>query len=662
MPINLPFRQIHLDFHTGPAISQIGSQFDADTFGDMLVEARVNSVTLFAKCHHGHLYYDTKNPARHPGLKPGFDLLGEELEACRKRGIRAPIYLSVQCDEYVANTYPGWRVVDPEGRLVGSPLGAGWHIVDMSSPYEDFLAEQISEVMKKYKPVDEIFLDMCWDQVSCSTYALEAMTKMGLDPTLDADRNTYARRITHRYMAKYNKLVADLSRGKIVPVWYNSRPKLCLPAEQKFLHHIEIEALPTGFWGYMYFPLNIRFARNFNLPYIGMTGRFHKSWADFGGLKPEAALFYECSQMLAHGAGCSVGDQMHPRGTLDRAAYQLIGKVYEHVEACEPWCIGAKSVTQIAVLRSLDGGYAVPPGDTDEGIVRALQQLGHQFDFLPFDDGVSFAGYDVVVITDKIRMNKLLADKLRKFVKQGGGVLIEAAGVVDADGKVAMPELGIKCDGPSPFTTTYLRFGREIGEPRGAEQTDHVMYDRGLRIRPAAGGKALARIVEPYFERAWNHFSSHFQTPADKLSPYAAAVRKGRFITLAIPMFRAYANHANISYRHLIGRCIDQLLPAPLTKVTGPAHVEVTLTQQSKPAKRTIAHVLSFVPHRRAVGMDIVEDAWPLTDLPLSVKLAKKPGKVTQQPEGIALACDYADGYASVLVSTKTGHAMVVFE
>lgn len=661
MAIKLPFRQIHLDFHTGPAISEIGSQFDPDVFGDMLVEARVNSVTLFAKCHHGHLYYDTKRAERHPGMKPGFDLLGEELEACRKRGIRAPIYLSVQCDEYVANTYPGWRVVDPEGRLAGSPLGAGWHIVDMSSPYEDFLAEQITEVMKKYSPVDAIFLDMCWDQVSCSTYALEGMTKLGLDPTNAVDRDKYALHITHRYMKRYNKLVADLSKGRVVPVWYNSRPKLRLPMEQKYLHHIEIEALPTGFWGYMYFPLNIRFARNFNLPYIGMTGRFHKSWADFGGLKPEAALFYECSQMLAHGAGCSVGDQMHPRGTLDRAAYQLIGKVYEHVEKCEPWCEGAKPVTQVAVLRSLDGAYAVPPGDTDEGIVRSLQQLGHQFDFLPADASVKFDGYDLVIITDKIRVDKVLADKLRKFVKQGGSLLIEAAAVVDEHGQPTMTDLGFKSAGLSPFTTTYLRFGKEIGEPNNAEQTDHVMYDRGLRLTPASGAQAIARIVEPYFERAWNHFSSHFQTPADKLSPYAAAIQKGRVITLAIPMFRAYANHANLSYRHLIARCIERLMPAPLTKVDGPKHVEVTLTRQTKP-NRTIAHVLSFVPHRRAVGMDIVEDAWPLTDLPLSVKLAKKPSRVTQQPEGIDVPFEYADGYAQVRVSTKTGHAMIVFE
>ena len=162
------------------------------------------------------------------------------------------------------------------------------------------------------------------------------MTNAGLDPTIAADRDKYAKSVVHGYMEKYNNLIASLNRGKLIPVWYNSRPKVCLPQEAKYLQHVEIEALPTGGWGYTFFPVNIRFARNFGLPVVGMTGRFHKSWADFGGMKPRAALMYECAQMLAHGAGCSVGDQMHPDGTIDKAVYQLIGSVYQYVEKCEP--------------------------------------------------------------------------------------------------------------------------------------------------------------------------------------------------------------------------------------------------------------------------------------------------------------------------------------
>ena len=53
-------RQIHLDFHTSPLIPDVGAEFDPDEFVSTLKEARVNSINIFAKCHHGMCYYLTK--------------------------------------------------------------------------------------------------------------------------------------------------------------------------------------------------------------------------------------------------------------------------------------------------------------------------------------------------------------------------------------------------------------------------------------------------------------------------------------------------------------------------------------------------------------------------------------------------------------------------
>ena len=54
-----------------------------------LDKARVNSVTLCARCHHGHLYYDSKVHPQliHPNL-PRPNLLLEQIEACQKNDIR----------------------------------------------------------------------------------------------------------------------------------------------------------------------------------------------------------------------------------------------------------------------------------------------------------------------------------------------------------------------------------------------------------------------------------------------------------------------------------------------------------------------------------------------------------------------------------------------
>lgn len=657
MSFQFPFRQIHLDFHTGPNIPDVGKDFDPDVFADQLVEARVNSVTLFAKCHHGHLYYDTKHPARHPGMKKDLNLLGEQVEALHKRGIRAPIYLSVQCDEFAAKTHPEWRVVLPENKLAGSPLDACWHIVDMSSPYQDYLAEQLAEVLKLFHPVDGIFLDMCWDQQSISTWALAGMIKANLNPEKEEDRVAYSHKVSLNYMARYKKIVDSASGKKEAPVAFNSRPLWNMAEEKKFLRHVEIEALPTGGWGYMYFPLNVRFARTFGLPTLGMTGRFHKSWADFGGLKPQAALMYECCQMLAHGARCSVGDQLHPRGTLDAGVYDLIGSVYSHVEACEPWCDGAKPVTDIAVLRAPEGGYHSKPGNANEGAVRALTQLGHQFDFIALNS--SFSAYKAIIVPEGVTVDPELAGRLKTFVGKGGSVLLSGQAGFDSDGKPVLGELqGVSNDGESSFTCTYMRFQDAFAKGIAAN-SDHVMYERGMRIKAKPGAQGFVKIIEPYFERSWEHFSSHFQTPGDKVSPYVAVVRKGRVITCSFPVFKTYGSHGNLASRHLIGKMLELLLPEPLVKISAPSFVETTVTRQSK---RTIVHLLGYAPVRRTPNLDIVEEASLVRDLPLALRLPTAPKNVMLQPAGQAIPFKYNKGYAELVLPELNGHEMIVFE
>ncbi len=52
----LRFRQVHLDFHTSEMITEVAKDFDAEEFAATLKKAYVNSVTAFARDHHGYLY------------------------------------------------------------------------------------------------------------------------------------------------------------------------------------------------------------------------------------------------------------------------------------------------------------------------------------------------------------------------------------------------------------------------------------------------------------------------------------------------------------------------------------------------------------------------------------------------------------------------------
>ena len=106
----LRYRQIHLDFHTSEHIADVGAAFDPDVFAETMKSAHVDSVTIFAKCHHGWSYYPTNIGTPHPNLKRT-DLMGDMLRALAARDIVAPIYITVQWDELSSRVHPEWRAL-----------------------------------------------------------------------------------------------------------------------------------------------------------------------------------------------------------------------------------------------------------------------------------------------------------------------------------------------------------------------------------------------------------------------------------------------------------------------------------------------------------------------------------------------------------------------
>ena len=123
-------------------------------------------------------------------------------------------------------------------------------------------------------------------------------------------------------------------------------------------------------------------------------------------------------------------------------------------------------------------------------------------------------------------------------------------------------------------------------------------------------------------------------------------------------------------HRRLLGNCIDLLLPAPLLRAAdAPSLLETTVVRAGP---RTVVHLLCFARERRAesfdhrlgrtTGLDIVEDAIPLLEQPLAVKLPEAPRGATLQPHGVALPVAYRDGYAHVQVTLRDGHGMLVFD
>jgi hypothetical protein len=260
-------------------------------------------------------------------------------------------------------------------------------------------------------------------------------------------------------------------------------------------------------------------------------------------------------------------------------------------------------------------------------------------------------------VPETTRIDTALRQRLQAYLAAGGALIVSGPAAMDEHGAPAMPELGFVAHGESPYSHTFLRATSAVNQQMA--EFDTVMYERGFRMTPAAGAETLVQVVEPYFERAYDHFSGHDYTPPDRLSPYAAAVQQGRAITFAVPLIEAFGKHANVPYRQILGNCIRRLLPKPLVKDAGPTHLEVTVQRK---AGVTIVHLISFIPSRQAENMDMVHDPFPLVDVPISIRLDAAPQRLTLQPQGKELPFTYQDGYASTRVTLLEGHGLLVIE
>lgn len=668
MPASLRFRQVHLDYHTSEAIPGIAADFDADHFANTLQQAHVNSVTCFARCHHGWLYYDSPRFPElvHPGLV-NKNLLRQQIEACHARDIRVPIYITVQWDHRSAMTHPEWLTLGADGKVIGStpePFEAGFYrYLCVNSPYRDFLMAHTWEVFEN-SPVDGLFFDIV-QPVKCVCHHCQTrMVARGLDPANPADRGNFAVQSINAFKRDMTAFVSSINPD--CTIFYNAghigpRHRTIVDAYT----HLELESLPAGGWGYLHFPLTQRYARNLGVDCLGMTGKFHTSWGDFHSFKNPAALQFETFSMLALGAKCSIGDQLHPSGQLSQPTYDLIGGVYAEVERKEPWCEGARPVTDIGVFTPEEfhgGGIGgLPPALM--GAVRILTEGAHQFDVL--DSQSDIDRYALLILPDEIPVNGSFSSRLKDYLARGGKLLASyRAGLLSTQelpgkpaGGFALPEFGVSLLGEAPFSPDFLLAKGAIG--KGLPETELVMYLKGVEVEPLPGSTVLADTLTPYFNRTYQHFCSHRHTPSSGKIGYPSIVYNSKNVLyFAHPIFTQYNDNAPRWVKTLLLNAIDLLLPEPLLRHDGPSTVIATVNEQSA-HNRQVIHLLHYIPERRGQAFDVIEDIIPLYNLKLSVRIGQPVKAVALVPQGQSLEYTRSGGRLIFNVPQISGHQII---
>ena len=607
---------VHLDFHTSERIENVGADYCEEEFISALKVSEIDSINIFAKCHHGCFYYHSDKFFTHPHLaKPLLDL---QIEACKKAGVSSKIYISAGLDEHSARNHPEWLCVNPNGEPQSE---LKFRRLCFNTPYLDLLTEQTEEVVRRYMP-DGIFLDII-SEVNCvCPDCVRSMKEAGLDPEDPEHVSRQAKKTLNKFTSRIISAAKAIKPD--ILVFFNAGD---LPVGNRDYidtnDQLELESLPTGGWGYDHFPMTMAYARRLGKNCIGMTGKFHRSWGEFGGFKYRDALLYEGAQCTALGAGLCVGDQLHPSGRVDKYTYENTGNAVRFMKRYEAWR-GGDFLPELAVL--VRDGRRCAPKTYRTGISRMLFEAKYLFDMISVDEISN--RYPLIILSDsEMPLDKDTAEKIKVYTENGGKLLAcYKAPVLDE----AIPfDLGAKYLGEDPLVPAYIRADYTLDTANGEALLIH--NGKQTNIEPAENGKKLADKLSPYFVREGNIFCSHKHTPCDysKVSPAITEGKDGIYITA--DLFLEYATYGSLNPKQLLLPLIDKLLDGKKVVKTDLPSSGKALVYEKEGSR--FLHLLYANTIKRGDGVEVIEDLVTLADICVSLDLGVPVNEIIVHPE-----------------------------
>ena len=660
----LPSRQVHLDFHTSEFIPGIGEKFDKKQFQEALKTAHLNQINIFAKCHHSWSYYPTKIGNPHPNLK--IDLLGAQIEACHEIGVKCPIYFTVGWSAHDAETHPEWCAREKDGKYlaflydfdakptdVKTENSWKWLCPAAGGAYSEMIKKQVEEICQKY-PVDGFWFDI-YHVADLGCYC-ENCTKRMQAERVDMNNHEAVVKSTAMAIKKHQtELRAVITKYfPTATVYFNATPHVRNNGSfnnklYDLNTHQELEDLPSTWGGYDKLPLEAKYHLQNGSPIVAMSGKFHKSWGEFGGFKHADAIKYEAAAMISNGAACNFGDQLHPSGIMDLETYRNIGHAYEYVEKIEKFGLGGLPVSRLGLWLSLDG-------KADYGTINMLLETHN--DFVIANEN-NLDKLELLIVPSASRITDAQAQRINNWVQKGGKLIVFGNGALNQNRDKFILNVGADYLEKSPFNFDFTVVEKELVPD--VVSSPFLNYEGGLRCKPTSG-TALAYVREPFFNRTMEKYSGHRATPYKlENSEYPAVVKNGNVIWFAHDLDEMYYTSAVRLHRQLVENAINLLYQKPMLAVKNlPSCGRTSLLKQEN-ENRYVAHLL-YAPALQRGEVMVIEDFLPVSDVEIEVTVSEKVKKVVQIPDGKKLDFSRKGDKLIVKVPTFTMHTAIVLE
>ncbi len=677
-------RKVHLDMHLPEDAPDMFERFDAEEYVRTLADAHVNSVTIFAHCHHGNCYFDTSVGHKHSRLT--FDYVREVAAECRRQNLAVMAYISCAWNHRAGEEHPEWTQRDAAGNP--RPHPRFWWWMCLNSPYGQFIRDLTRELAEGY-PIDGLWYDITYvapPACYCDYCRDIFRQRHGIDMPIDPAPGTVEARLLYEFRIGTE---ADFRAG-LVQLVKSINPELLISwnhAGDVTQCYLDNDVLADILFRETHTPENwlpgfqARWFQHFDRPYECCTSRFHYGgWSSFS-YKSSQKLHIECATGLAHGGIVDIGDQAYHDGTLDTAAYRLIGQVYERARAVEPYCSDTRSVPNLAILHSsrahhlaqwLEAHPLRRPLISVQGAARCLNDAGRHFDIISERALDRLSAYHAVLVPDQLVLTDGEIDALCEYVHDGGAVIAAyRCGMYDEDGAEVPPTFLRRLCGVQPlrfaeYSVGYvndLRFEVEAPDAplvfRSPGEVGAPIAIPALECEPTSA-RVLASLEHPIYERTREHFYAANNPPPAGPSGYGAVflntLGDGAVVYFPFDLFRFYQLDSYPPLRNIALALLDRVAPVQEAFVDAPAQVEVVLRER---AGTRFLHLINYANQRFGQGFDpvVVEDIIPVLGIP--VRMRGEACAVYERPSGRPLAFRVADGFTEFMIPRLDIHAIV---
>lgn len=637
------FFGLHFDLHPQKTDTVLGRDVTDAMVEGLLDTAKPDFVQYDCKGHVGYMGYRSAVSTPSPGIVKDSLEIWRRVTARRHVGLY--IHFSGVIDALAVEQHPDWARVAPDGT-------PDTRQTSLFGPYVDQrMLPQLKEAASRYS-LEGAWVDgECWgtkpDYCAAAARAFTKATGLSQLPKgpgeagwlefLEVNRQAFRDYVGHWVTALHEARPGiELCSNWLYSVCVPEKPDLPVDYVSGDIYDSAVLSSMARVYG-RYFaavgkPWDLMLW-GWQRPQPGMIGPIYK---------PAVQIKQESTPVLSQGGGFQIYYGPTRAGKIDGHIVRTIGEVAEFCRARQAVCHKTGTVPQIGLLFSRNtlytktnqmfGGWARAT-DPVSGLLDALVESQYSVDFIPdWKLAQVAASYPLIVVPDWSNIGNEVKDTLVAYAKAGGRVLLAGA----ENAALFQAELGVRLAGAPSQRTAFVTGTEVLGNASGIWQD----------VEPAG-----AQVLE---ERYPAQDASRDGRCAATLNPLGA----GSIAAIYGSTGRTYALSHGVGLRQFIARIVARIFK-PMVEVQGPPTIEVALRKKDG---RLLVHLSNCTSMQVAADFattDYVPAAGPLK---VSLRLPKRPARVTLEPGGTPLQGSWRDGVFTTTVERLDLHAVVAIQ